>query len=153
MSTVDSLHLSHTQAMRLPAPPEAVFPLLCPVREAEWLRGWTARMVHSRSGLAERGCVFTTPGHGAPDWIWVVTRHEAARAVQFIVLAPDSHVTQLDITLESEPTGTRATWTYALTALDPVKDADHRAYMAGTPGRILDLEARLAHFLRAGSCL
>lgn len=153
MSTVDALHLSHTQAMRLPAPPEVVFPLLCPIREAEWLRGWTARMVHSRSGVAERGCVFTTPGHGGPERVWVVTRHEAPRAVQFIVLTPDSHLTQLEIALEPDPEGTRALWVYTLTALEPGKEADHRAYMADTPGRILDLEARLAHFLRTGNCL
>jgi hypothetical protein len=153
MPTASRLPRSHTQAMRLPAPPEAVFPLLCPVREAEWLRGWTARILHSESGVAEPGCVFTTPGHGGPDWIWVVTRHDAPRAVQFLVLAPGSHVTQLDIALEPGPDGTRALWTYALTALDPGKDAAHRDYMAGTPGRILDLEARLAHFLRTGSCL
>ena len=34
----------------LNAPPATVFPLLCPVREAEWVPGWTVRMIHSASG-------------------------------------------------------------------------------------------------------
>lgn len=152
-----ALRLQHTHAMHLPAPPEAVFPLLCPVREREWLEGWEARLVHTASGVAEPGCVFTTPGldgglDGA-EWIWVVSRHEASRAVQFVVHAPGSHVTVLDILLEPEAGGTRATWTYTLTALDPGRGAFHRGYMAGTPARLVGLEARLAHFLRTGRCL
>jgi len=167
-----ALRLQHTHVMRLPAPPEAVFPLLCPVREREWLAGWEARMVHSISGVAEPGCVFATPGlKGGPnddpdgnpegaEWIWVLSRHEAARAVQFVVHAPGSHVTVLDIQLEPEDAGgtdttggTRAAWTYTLTALEPAREAFHRGTMAGTPARLVDLEARLAHFLRTGRCL
>jgi hypothetical protein len=130
-----------------------VFPVLCPVREAEWLSGWEARLVHSASGRAEPGCVFTTPGLDGADWVWVTSRHEAPRAVQFVVHAPGSPVTVLDILLEPAPGGTRAAWTYTLTALEAEREPFHREYMAGTPRRLLDLEARLAHFLRTGTCL
>ena len=153
MSASASLRLSHTHVMRLPSPPETVFPLLCPIREAEWLDGWEARMVHSVSGLAEPGCVFTTPGLAGGEWVWVISRHDPAEAVQFVVLAPGSHVTVLDIRLEAEAGGTRASWTYALTALDPGQGAFHRGYMAATPQRLVDLEAKLAHFLHSGECL
>jgi hypothetical protein len=34
------------------APPDRVFPLLCPVRERDWLEGWEADMVYSASGVA-----------------------------------------------------------------------------------------------------
>lgn len=152
-----ALRLQHSHTMHLPAPPERVFPLLCPVRERDWLEGWEARMVHSASGVAEPGCVFTTPdldgGLDGAEWIWVVSRHEASQAVQFVVHAPGSHVTVLDIQLETEEGGTRAAWTYTLTALDPGREAFHREYMAATPARLVGLEARLAHFLRAGCCL
>jgi len=151
MSTSRSLRLTHTHVMGLPSPPEVVFPLLCPVREAEWLRGWEARMVHSTSGVAEPGCVFTTPGLDGAEWIWVISRHEAPGTVQFIVHAPGSHITVLDIALEAVGEGSRARWTYALTALDPGREAFHRDYMAATPGRLRDLEARLIHFLGTGA--
>jgi hypothetical protein len=153
MPAPTSLRLSHTHVMHLPFPPEAVFPLLCPVREADWLRGWEARMVHSASGFAEPGCVFATPGLDGTEWIWVVSRHVPSSAVQFVVQAPGSHVTVLDITLQPESEGCRAAWIYTLTALDPSRGAWHRDYMAATPGRLVGLEARLAHFLRAGTCL
>ena len=44
-----------------PATPEKVFPLLCLVREDDWLPGWKYRLIYSDSGVAELGCVFTTP--------------------------------------------------------------------------------------------
>ncbi len=70
---------SYTQT--IDAPPERVFPLLCPVREAEWLDGWTYELLHSRSGFAEEGCVFRTPPEGEPETIWIVTRHDPASGV------------------------------------------------------------------------
>jgi hypothetical protein len=42
------------------ATPERVFPLLCPVREYEWLDSWHCRMVYSESGVAEDNCIFET---------------------------------------------------------------------------------------------
>jgi hypothetical protein len=44
----------YTQSIR--GTPDGVFPLLCPVREGDWLEGWSdhCRLVHSVSGVAER---------------------------------------------------------------------------------------------------
>lgn len=59
--------------------PEEVFPLLCPVREAEWLDGWQYTMIYSESGLVEEGAVFITPLEGEEDTVWVVTKHDPAK--------------------------------------------------------------------------
>ena len=48
----------HTYVQKLVASPAEVFPLLCPVREADWLDGWDPLEVWSRSGVAEPDCVF-----------------------------------------------------------------------------------------------
>ena len=61
--------------------PERVFPLLCPVREVEWLDGWAYRMVHSVSGLVEPGAVFTTSAPGEADTVWVVSRHDPSLGI------------------------------------------------------------------------
>ena len=63
--------------------PDGVFPLLCPVREGDWLEGWSdhCRLVQSVSGLAERGCVFVTHHPGEPETVWVVTRHAPAEGI------------------------------------------------------------------------
>ena len=54
-----------------------VFPLLCPVREKEWLEGWDCTLVHSQSGLIEKNCVFTTSHHGGSETVWLVTQYDA----------------------------------------------------------------------------
>ena len=48
-----------TYVQDLAAPPERVFPLLCPVRETEWVEGWDPLFVASASGLATKRA---TPG-------------------------------------------------------------------------------------------
>jgi hypothetical protein len=73
--------VTRTYGQTIEASPETVFPLLCPVREAEWLDGWQCTMLHSESGLVEEGAVFSTPSEGEEDTVWIVTRHDPARRV------------------------------------------------------------------------
>ena len=80
------------------AKPDAVFPLLCPVREDEWLDGWKCTMLYSASGLVEEGAVFSTSSAGEEDTVWVVTRHDpAARRVEFARFTPQSRTCVLKI--------------------------------------------------------
>lgn len=51
-------NVSRHHVFEVEAPRALVFPLLCPVREREWLPGWQADIVHSTSGLVEEGCIF-----------------------------------------------------------------------------------------------
>ena len=64
--------ITRTYRQTINAPPEKVFPLLCPVREAEWLDGWCYNMTYSASGLVEKGAVFSTPAEGEADTVWIV---------------------------------------------------------------------------------
>jgi len=85
------------------ARPETVFPLLCPVREAEWLDGWCAHMIYSLSGVIEEGAVFRTSKKGEADTIWIVTKHDAAsKEIQFVRFTPDSRTCVLDISVISK---------------------------------------------------
>ena len=68
-----------TYRQTINAAPEKVFPLLCPVREAEWLDGWRYNMIYSESGLAEKGAVFSTPFEGEEDTVWIITKHDAKK--------------------------------------------------------------------------
>ena len=80
------------------AQPNIVFPLLCPVREAEWLDGWKYEMIHSESGLAEEGCVFSTPGDGEADTVWIISLHDSKNhLIQFTRFTPGSRTCVLDI--------------------------------------------------------
>jgi hypothetical protein len=95
---VAARRLTRTYVQTIDAPPDDVFPLLCPVREAEWLDDWQYTMLWSRSGLVEEGAVFTTPGDGEDDTVWVVSRHDpAGRTVEFTRFTPASRVCVLCI--------------------------------------------------------
>jgi hypothetical protein len=141
--------------MRHPAPPERVFPLLCPVREREWLEGWNPTIVYTASGVAEPGCVFTTVGpEKAPD-VWTVSRHDAREgAVEFTVVATGLYVMKLDIVLRAEAEGTRAVWRRTFTALTPDGDRTIAAMDDAAHARkIAHLEASINHYIRTGAML
>ncbi len=85
------------------APPDIVFPLLCPVREAEWLDGWKYEMIHSDSGLAEEGCVFSTPGDGEANTVWIISRHDNENhLIEFTRFTPDSRTCVLKVAVISK---------------------------------------------------
>ncbi len=145
-------HIVCRHEMSLPASPQVLFPLLCPVREAEWLPGWSAQLVHSDSGFAEAGCVFTTPGDGPEPWTWVIARHDAVEGrIRFIVTVPGSHVRVLDIDVQASPAGCTATWTYTLTALTEAGEAFLPSFAVEFPARMTRLETLLTDFLHTGS--
>jgi hypothetical protein len=90
--------ITRTYRQTINASPDEVFPLLCPVREAEWLDGWQYTMLFSESGIVEEGAVFTTPGDGEADTVWVVTWHDPDDyAVEFTRFTPGSRVCVLRI--------------------------------------------------------
>ena len=96
-----------TYTQRIEAPPDEVFPLLCPVREAEWLDGWTYEMVYSDSGFAEKGCVFKTQPPGAPETIWMISQHDPQeRVVEFVRFTTGLVATRLQIHIQANQDGT-----------------------------------------------
>ena len=152
MNVQEPHSVRHSYVQLLEAPPEAVFPLLCPVREADWIPGWKPRLVLSRSGVAEEGCIFVTPAEPA-DAVWIVTRHDpAGKELEMVKITPSSTVTKLEISLAADGADrTHATVAYEYTSLGP--DGDE--LLAGfTPewyvGVMEDWERSLNHYLRTG---
>ncbi|UCD31039.1 MAG: hypothetical protein JSW04_04530 [Desulfobacterales bacterium] len=76
-SEFKSKRITREYRQTIHATPEKVFPLLCPVREADWLDGWRYNMIYSVSGLVEEGAVFSTPHEDEADTIWIVTKYDA----------------------------------------------------------------------------
>lgn len=107
------------------ADPDAVFALMCPVREYEWEPGWTTNIILSNSGLVEQDCIFTTPGGASagsnaasPDAIWVTPLHDPEnRRLVMIKVTPEESVTRLDIAVDETPQGAAVTTSYEHTAL------------------------------------
>jgi len=138
--------------MHLTTPPEAIHPLLCPVREREWIEGWQATVLRSVSGRAEEGCLFATPGQAGPDWLWMIVRHQPDH-IRFAIHAPGSHATLLDLRLTPEDKGTCLNWAYDLVPLTEVGEAYIQGYQARFPAAMSLLERRLTHFLATGAML
>jgi hypothetical protein len=103
------------------APPEMVFPLLCPVREKDWLDGWDYKMIYSKSGLIEDGCVFSTPHHGEKETVWLVTKYYPKDfEVAFVRVTPGESVVRISINLERvDKDTTHAFIKYEYTSLNP----------------------------------
>ena len=112
---------TRTYTQRIHASPERVFPLLCPVREAEWLDGWTYELLRSASGYAEEGCVFRTTLPGEPETIWIVTRHEpGAGRVDFARVTAGRVATRLTVRVQAAGEGQSSVdITYELTPTSP----------------------------------
>jgi hypothetical protein len=98
---------SYTQSIA--APPAVVFPLLCPVREREWLDGWDAEILSSDSGVAEEGCVFRTRPADGPETIWLIVRHDRdAGVVEFARVTAGLVATRLRLALMDRGDGSTA---------------------------------------------
>jgi hypothetical protein len=98
--TPKTVKTRHVQ--RFNAPSDQVFPLLCPVREYEWIDPWRCEMLHSDSGVAEKNCVFRTLHNGE---IWVISHYRPNTNIEFVRV--NTHVVMtLAISLVDNADGT-----------------------------------------------
>ena len=106
MPTFDALRKTKEMTMAINAAPERVFPLLCPVREYEWIAPWQCDIVYSDSGIAENNCVFATdlPDRGGPE-IWTVSRYEPNHRIEFVRFTTGEKIVKLDIVLTPTASG------------------------------------------------
>lgn len=142
------------------ASPGMVFPLLCPVREYEWIDGWGCRLVHSASGLMEEGCIFVTDLPGEGETVWVGSLHDPETfRVEFIRFTPGVKVLKMSLKVEEQSAGASLLHVkYTQTALSEEGNRmiDRLRASGGDP-----LEARtkfvfgllLNHFVTKGSML
>lgn len=154
MNVVPPRRATRSYTQRLAGTPQQVFPLLCPVREADWIEGWNPSLVVSASGIAEPDCVFVTPATPA-DAIWYVTRHEPdAGFVEMLRITPGATACRLSIRLAAVGSGCEALVTYSHTSLGPQGDAFVEAFtQAFYESFMQDWETRLNHFLKHGAVL
>lgn len=147
--------VSRTFTQTIHAPPEKVFPLYCPVREGDWIDGWSPEAVYSHSGVAEPDCVFVTRSEGK-DAVWVVTAHDPDDFhVQMWKIVPGVTACKLDIRLEPGANDrTAATITYTHTSLGPDgDDVVAKFTQEYYDGFMSEWEARMNHYLATGKAL
>lgn len=135
------------------APPEKVFPLLCAVREAEWVPGWDYRLIYSNSGIAECGCVFITANEGGTETTWIVTDHDpAAFKIAFVWVNPGFVAAQISIRLHATSSNqTAALISYTYTGLSENGNREVERYdRVWFEHKMRDWERAINHYLRTG---
>jgi hypothetical protein len=147
MRIIPPQRISQVYVQHLVAPPERVFPLLCPVREREWVRGWDPDLVVTASGVAEPECVFTV---GAA--VWVVTDFQPPARIEFLKVTPGETAGRIRIELAPEGTGgSVATVRYTYTALGEGGEQTLAEFTAvAYEGFMREWERELNHFLQTG---
>lgn len=148
--TTSSRHVARSHSHLFKASPEAVFPLLCPTREYDWIPIWTCELVHSVSGFAEQDCVFVTDFPNLGREVWLQTRHEPSRAVEFARIG-EGRAMRYTVELLPAPEGTALCVTQRVTYLDdeaartriPAEDALFAREMPG-------LMRLIEHYLETG---
>ena len=138
----------------LPAKPEDVFPLLCPVKEYDWIPEWRCEMLYSESGVAELGCVFTTDfGDSYGLETWVVSNYEPAIRICF-VRTGRMRTTRYEILLKSHGDGSIIIWRQEITGMNRQGDKLIEGYTEDAFRAIMEpLNSLLKHFLQTGEPL
>ncbi len=156
MSNDEVKRVTRTYTQRITAAPDRVFPLLDPERETEWVEGWEYDMIYSVSGIGEEGCIFKTQQPHESETIWVITkRDETDYRIEFVMVTPDSRVSQLQIQLEDNRDGTTNTSiTYTFTALNEQGNKFVENYTEEEFNRrMVHWERSMNHFLETGTML
>lgn len=156
MADFQGKRVTHEYIQTNAGAPGQVFPLLCPVREAEWVPGWQYRLIYSRSGVAEAGCVFTTPNEDGTESTWVVTEYDpASNRIAFVWVNPGLVATQIDIELKPKaPQETTAHIRYTYTGLSEkgnqeVERFDEQWYRH----KMKSWETAINHYLKTGKLI
>ena len=103
--------VEQTATFSLPVPAEKVFPLLCPVKEYEWIPDWSCEMVYSQSGFAEKGAVFTTKSKPFGKMLWTCTVFEPPKRIEYLRTLGSGISVLLEIELTTTKDGCDVTWT------------------------------------------
>jgi hypothetical protein len=154
--TFQAKRITRTYRQTIHAVPEAVFPLLCPVREAEWLAGWRYAMIYSESGVVERVAVFSTPGDGEEQTTWIVTKHDPKTyEIEFTRFTPNSRTCILTIVVKpKDEKSSSVDISYAYTALSPAGNNFIDHFTEGIFLKAVTFwEKSMNHFLKTGVTL
>lgn len=149
------MRTAKSYTMLLDAPLDEVFPLLCPVREYEWIQPWRCELVYTQSGRAELDCVFKTNFEDdGPEDVWVVSRYEPPTLIEFVRVNALRTI-RYSINLHPLDGGrTSATWSQVITALNAEGDEIVARYSdEAHQGEMKTLSRMLNHFLKTGAML
>lgn len=134
---------------------EEIFPLYCPVKEAEWCESWNPSVVYSETGVIEPDCVFITCDEKVES-VWIVTRHEPEIGmVEMVKHSPGIAIVKLRISMEPLIDATaRATISYSCTSLSREGDRFLQSFTEKNFRTSMQAwETAINHYLKTGERL
>lgn len=147
--------IRHSYTQQIIAPPEQVFPLMCPVREADWVPGWAAGLVLTESGTAEHNCMFITPD-GDGEAIWIITRHDAENfETEMYKVAPGKTVGHIEIKVMADDEDcSKVEIAYSFTALSEEGEEFLKTFTQAWFDSFMQAwQTAMNHYLAAGECI
>lgn len=153
MSGFKAKRIVQSHTMQISAPAASVFPLLCPVREYDWIDTWSCDLTYSHSGVAENHCVFQTDRQGEGKRNWVVSRYEPDHIIEFVIFQQDSAIIKLDLYLSENAEGTtQLRVSHTFTGLNEIGNAAIESLPADfTSMRWTRLAEALNHYMQTGT--
>ncbi len=118
--------------------------------------GWQYKMIYSKSGVAEAGCVFTTPNGDGTETTWLVTQYDPATfRIAFSWVKPGEVAAQIAISLNKNPEGnTTALIRYTYTGLSATGNQEVERYdQKWFEHKMKGWEAAINHYLRTGKAI
>ena len=155
MSDLKARRVRRTFTHNVTVPPEEVFPLLCPVREYDWIPHWECQLVHSESGVAEKDCIFRTSFPQLGESVWSVSCYEPPRRIEFVVVTVATHVERLEIQVDPlNGGGSTLRWSRTYTGLNEQGNALVEHFSSGPLDERMEQVMRmLEHYCRTGEML
>lgn len=137
-----------TGTVAVALPPDAALELFTAPGETRWVPGWSPTYVDPPDGTPVEGGIWTTedrhPDGTADQVIWRVQRFDrAARIAEYLRIVPGNRVVTVSVRCDADGAGTRATISYAVTALSRAGEAWLAAFDDAAYSRMMDEWQRL----------
>ena len=99
---------------------KTVFSLLCPVKEADWIKEWVdiCTIVYTKSGIAEEACVFETDVPDEGHSLWICSHYDADKCtITYIKHIVGKAVVKWDMHVRDTADGSAIDSVYNMTSL------------------------------------
>ena len=155
----EGTRIQHDFSIEYDYSPEQLFPLMCPVREYDWMSSWKGTIVYTESGYAEKYVVFyhkvPFPLHNKKAY-WTATQYDPDRFLQWCITVPDLCIVVIDGKLNPLPGGrTRIDYQYRITGLSKTgnKAIKEKFSLENLLAEINQAKKEMEYYLKTGTML
>lgn len=134
---------------------ENVFPLFGPIREMEWVDGWSPQIIFSESNLVEEHMIFRTKGSTDEEYYtWMITQFDESKHLIEYTVSTSNRIWFIRVACESYQEKTKTTVSYTYTGLNARGNELNRIALSKMYANDLkDWQEAINHYLREGKLL